>query len=118
MWLLVMIYHYHGLYLINGTTPDLYMICVIIHTIYSFLSLLRAEPISGAPVLLPIAMDKLLDTVRNGLIDAQLRTGDEDGNYLSLATSSSLHVSQGLIIIIIIIITIIVITIAHNTLSF
>ena len=46
--------------------------------LYSFLSLLRAEPISGAPVLLPMAMDKLLYAVRSGLIDAQLRTGDDD----------------------------------------
>ncbi len=46
---------------------------------YSFLSLLRAEPLNCAPTLLPVAMESLLRTVRIGLEDAQNFTDGTDG---------------------------------------
>ena len=48
---------------------------------YSFLSLLRAEPLNCTPTLLPIAMNNLLHTVRVGLEDAQHFTDGTDGEF-------------------------------------
>jgi hypothetical protein len=46
---------------------------------YSFLALLRAEPLNCAPQLLPLAMNSLLNTVRLGLADAQNYVDGTDG---------------------------------------
>lgn len=46
---------------------------------YSFLALLRAEPLNGTPVLLPLAMRSLLGTVSVGLLDAQNFVDGTDG---------------------------------------
>ena len=46
---------------------------------YSFLALLRAEPLNCTPTLLPIAMQSLLQTVRVGLEDAQNYVDGTDG---------------------------------------
>lgn len=46
---------------------------------YSFLSLLKAEPLNCTPTLLPVAMQSLLHTVRLGLEDAQNFIDGTDG---------------------------------------
>lgn len=50
---------------------------------YSFLALLRAEPLNCTPTLLPTAMQSLLQTVRVGLEDAQNYNDGTDGKKLT-----------------------------------